>query len=204
MAASAIGRRRVVERIVVRNSLLFLCDMQEKFRSRVKYFDEIVAVSNRVLRAAMALEVPVIITEQYPQGLGPTAKQLGLDEFGLKPIAKTQFCMLVPEVERTLEINGGFRSSVILCGIESHVCVQQTALTLLERGYDVHLVVDATSSQNLVNRKYAFKFMRDCGVLLTTSESLILSLLKDSAHPKFRQLQKELLMTPAPDTGLSL
>ncbi|GAB6029260.1 Isochorismatase domain-containing protein 2, mitochondrial [Chamberlinius hualienensis] len=191
---------RSVPKLNIHNSALFLCDMQTKFQPTVKYFNEIVSVSNRLLRAAMTLQMPTIVTEQYPKGLGPTVASLGIEEFGLKPIAKTQFCMMVPQVETELRSKPNV-NSVILCGIEAHACIQQTALELLAKQYQVHVIVDACSSRSLVDRKYAFKLMRDCGAYLTTSESVILSLLRDASHPKFKEVQ-QLIQNSAPDSEL--
>lgn len=194
------GVRSRAAQLLSRNSALFLCDMQEKFAGTVQYFGPIVAVSNRILKTAMALEMPTIVTEQYPKGLGPTVRELGIQEFNLKPFAKTQFCMVIPDVLNELKSKPSVKS-IILCGIETHACIQQTALDLLARDYNVHIVVDACSSRSLVDRKYAFKLLRDCGAYLTTSESIILSLLRDAAHPKFKQIQ-QYIMDTAPDTGL--
>ena len=84
-------------------------------------------------------------------GLGPTTPALGIEEYGLKPIPKTTFSMLVPEVEKLLQSKPNV-NSIILCGIETHACVQATALHLLDKNYDVYVVVDASSSRNLSDR----------------------------------------------------
>lgn len=84
-------------------------------------------------------------------GLGPTVPELGIQEYNLKPHSKTQFCMLVPDVVDVLQQKSQVKS-IILCGIETHACIQQTALELLERNYEVHVIVDACSSRSLVDR----------------------------------------------------
>ena len=81
---------------------LFLCDMQEKFRPNIKFFDEVVANSSRVLKAASVLEIPVLATEQYPKGLGPTVPELGLSEASIKAYPKTCFSMVIPELMKEL------------------------------------------------------------------------------------------------------
>jgi isochorismate hydrolase len=91
--------------------------------------------------------------------------------------------------------------SVILCGIEAHACVLSTCLDLLENNIDVHVIVDGVSSRSLVDRKYAFKRMKQSGAYLTTSESIMFQLCKDAAHPKFKHIQK-LIKTSAPQSGL--
>uniref|UniRef100_A0A6I8N2R9 Isochorismatase domain containing 2 n=1 Tax=Ornithorhynchus anatinus TaxID=9258 RepID=A0A6I8N2R9_ORNAN len=149
-------------------------------------------------QAARILEVPVVLTEQYPQGLGPTVPELGAG--GLRPLSKTCFSMVTAEVERELEARPGLRS-VLLCGIEAQACIMSTALDLLDRGLDVHVVADACSSRSQVDRLLALSRMRQSGAFLTTSESLILQLVRDAAHPRFKEVQK-LIKHPAPDSGL--
>lgn len=109
--------------------------------------------------------------------------------------------MVTNRVSDLLTRNHPNVKSIILCGIESHVCVQGTALSLLEKGFDVHVVVDAVSSRTQLDRKVSFERMKQAGAFLTTSESVILGLLSDAAHPRFREVQK-LIMHPAGDTGL--
>ena len=84
---------------------LFLCDMQEKFRPNIKFFDEVVANSSRVLKAASVMEIPVLATEQYPKGLGPTVPELGLIEANVKAYPKTCFSMVLPELMNELKGN---------------------------------------------------------------------------------------------------
>ncbi|CAG2180600.1 unnamed protein product, partial [Oppiella nova] len=91
--------------------------------------------------------------------------------------------------------------TIILCGIEAHVCVQGTALQALEDGYDVHIVVDGCSSRSMVDRMFAFERMKAAGAWLTTSESVILGLVGDASSPHFKECQK-LIMQSAPDSGL--
>lgn len=198
MATQAVVRN--VGRLSPQKTAIFLCDMQEKFSKTIQYFPQIVAVSQRLLRAGRALDMTVIVTEQYPKGLGHSVPELGLAEFpDIKPIEKTQFSMMTAEVTQTMQEKG--LDSVVLCGIETHVCVQNTALALLERGFNVHVAVDACSSRTMVDRFFGFERMKASGAWLTTSESVILSLLGGSSHPKFKEVQK-LIMESAPDSGL--
>ncbi|XP_039365834.1 isochorismatase domain-containing protein 2 isoform X3 [Mauremys reevesii] len=114
MALARLGK------VVPKTSILFLCDMQEKFRPTIAHFPQIVAVAARMLQAAQLLEIPVVVTEQYPQGLGPTVPELGAE--GLRKFPKTCFSMLVPEVEQELGALPHLRS-VLLCGIETQACI---------------------------------------------------------------------------------
>ncbi|XP_073458721.1 isochorismatase domain-containing protein 2 [Aquarana catesbeiana] len=192
MSLSRLGR------LGQKSSVLFLCDMQEKFRPNIVFFPQIVSVAARLLQASKILDIPVIVTEQYPKGLGPTVPELGAD--GIKKYSKTCFTMLIPEVEKELQAFPE-RRSVILCGIETQACITSTTLDLLEKGFDVHVVADACSSRSQVDRLVALSRIKQSGAFLTTSEGVILQLLQDSSHPKFKQVQK-LIIEPAPDSGL--
>ncbi|KAE8593525.1 hypothetical protein XENTR_v10019175 [Xenopus tropicalis] len=143
---------RRIGKLGERSSILFLCDMQEKFRQSIVFFPEIVSVAARMLQGAKKLEMPVIITEHYPKGLGPTVPELGAD--GLKKYEKTSFSMLTPEIEEKLQSIPDLRS-IVLCGIETQACIMSTALDLLDKGYDVHVVADACSSRRFVIGKKA-------------------------------------------------
>ncbi|XP_014337056.2 isochorismatase domain-containing protein 2 isoform X1 [Bos mutus] len=134
--------RPALGRVLPGSSMLFLCDMQEKFR-HVVYFRQIVSVAARMLKVARLLSVPTVLTEQYPQGLGPTVPELGAQ--GLQPYSKTCFSM-VPAVQQELDARPQLRS-VLLCGVETQACILQTALDLLDRGLQVHVVVDACTSR---------------------------------------------------------
>lgn len=171
--------------------------MQEKFRHGIAYFPQIVSVAARMLRVARLLGVPAVLTEQYPQGLGPTVPELGAE--GLRPLSKTCFSM-VPAARQELDSRPQLQS-VLLCGIEAQACILNTALDLLDRGLQVHVVADACSSRSLVDRLVALARMRQSGAFLCSSEGLILQLVGDAAHPQFKEIQK-IIKEPAPDSGL--
>ncbi|XP_076986833.1 isochorismatase domain-containing protein 2 isoform X2 [Tamandua tetradactyla] len=193
MAAVGSGLGRVLPG----SSVLFLCDMQEKFRHSIVYFPQVVSVAARMLQVARLLGVPALLTEQYPQGLGPTVPELGAE--GMQPVPKTCFSM-VPALRGELDAQPQLRS-VLLCGIEAQACILNTALDLLDRGLQVHVVVDACSSRSQVDRLVALSRMRQSGAFLSTSEGLILQLVGDAAHPQFKEIQK-IIKEPAPDSGL--
>ncbi|GFO39600.1 isochorismatase domain-containing protein 2 [Plakobranchus ocellatus] len=133
-----------------------------------------------------------------PRGLGPTVSELDVSQHKVFP--KTCFSMIIPDVAAELEKHGDIKS-IVLCGIEAHACVQQTVFDLIEKDYDVHVIVDACSSRSMVDRMFAYQRMKEVGAHLTTSESILLGLLKDASHPKFKQVQK-FIMESAPDSGL--
>ncbi|CAH8562647.1 Growth factor receptor-bound protein 2, variant 2 [Schistosoma haematobium] len=192
------GISRVGKLLLPRTALL-LCDIQEKFRPTISHFDAIVETSSRMLTAARMLGMRIVVTEMYPKGLGPTVKELG-DLSGIPIISKRSFSMLTDEVANVLEL-GKQINSVLLCGIETHVCVQSTALDLIERGIQVHCIVDAVSSRNIVDRMFGFQRMSQSGVYLTTCESALLTILCGSDHPQFRDVQK-IILKPSSDSGL--
>ncbi|GAA6022174.1 hypothetical protein JCM11491_005116 [Sporobolomyces phaffii] len=142
---------RRVARLVPSKTAFLCCDIQERFRARIHAYGSVVATADKMIRAAKILQVPVIVTEQRPQALGSTVPLPLVDlprdlHPEWSPLAKTQFSMMVPRVERQLEEWG--TRSIVLFGIESHVCVLQTALDCLDRGIDVHVLADGVSSCN--------------------------------------------------------
>ncbi|KAI8148746.1 Isochorismatase-like protein [Fennellomyces sp. T-0311] len=136
-----------------------------------------------MIKASKHLDIPVVVTEQYPKAFGPTVQELDISDAALT-LTKTKFSMLLPEVESLLKKNN--TKSIILVGIESHVCVLQTALDLLENNYDVHVVADGVSSQNPSEIGIALQRMRSAGATITTSESLMFQLVQDAKHEKFK------------------
>ncbi|KAI0232978.1 Isochorismatase domain-containing protein 1 [Lamellibrachia satsuma] len=175
--------------------------MQEKFKPVIAYFKEILEVAKKLTTASKYLDIPLVVTEQYPKGLGSTMSELKVDHAaGL--FHKTKFSMVIPEVEKLMSslCNGNVRH-IVLFGIEAHVCIQQTVIDLLERGYEVHVVVDATSSRNHVDRMFAFERFRQAGAIVTTCEAVLLQLVGDKEHPQFKWIQT-LIMSKSPNSGL--
>ncbi|CAH1788071.1 unnamed protein product [Owenia fusiformis] len=201
MDKMAVVPKRVVGNLILDKTSFFCCDIQEKFRPVIKYFDDIVLVSKRLVSAASILDSPLVVTEQYPKGLGKTVAELEIDNaVGVFP--KTKFTMLIPEVKEAMtSLCGGTLEHIILFGIEAHVCVQQTALDLLSLGYDVHVVADAVSSRSQMDRQFAFERLRQAGAVVTTSEAVLLQLVGDKEHAKFKDIQS-LIKTSAPVSGL--
>jgi len=194
----AVNMASRIGKVAVKSSALFLCDMQEQFRKTIQYYPQIIEVSSRMLQAAKVLEMPVVVTEQYPKGLGPTVSEL--DVQGCPVFPKTQFSMCIDGVQEHLKTLPDLKS-VILCGIECHACIQQTTLDLKEQGFDVHVVADAVSSRSMVDRMYGLQRLREAGAYISTSESMILMLARDAKHPRFKELQK-IIWDSAPDSGL--
>merc|ERR1711871_1439252 len=144
------------------------------------------------------LSIPVIVTEQYPKGLLHTVPEIDLSAgepsiYG--PYEKTQFSMMTTEV-RSLFDEMSFKTA-ILFGIEAHVCVQQTTFDLLGMGVEVHVLADGVASQRQLDYDTALVRMRNAGAHITTSESLIMEVLRDKNHEKFKAISA-LLKEPRP------
>lgn len=174
-------------RLAQSTSCLFICDVQERFRPLIYRSATMIRNTSLLNDVARQLNIPTLITEQYPKAFGHTVPEINIkwDETTSTPvIEKKLFSMLTDE---TNELFKSFdKKQVILCGIESHVCVMQTALDLIDNGYQVHLVCDAVSSQKPYDRVVALNKMKDAGVVMTTLESAIFDILKSSAHPNFK------------------
>ncbi|KAA1466021.1 Isochorismatase hydrolase [Dentipellis sp. KUC8613] len=186
--ASAVAK---VTKVLPGRSVFFVCDIQTRFRNAIFGFPEMVATASKMLKCAQILQVPVIFTEQNPKALGPTVPELPAEPLGplhLGTVEKTLFSMATPEVISILKERD--LKSVILFGIESHVCVLQSTLDLLELGYDVHIVADGVASCNKEEVPIALARMRQAGAQITTSESVLFQLQRDSSTPGFKAFSK--------------
>nr|KAG5694281.1 hypothetical protein BaRGS_031999 [Batillaria attramentaria] len=182
-------------------TVFFMCDMQEKFRPAIKFFPDIVEVAKRLVSATKILNIPLVVTEQYPKGLGSTVQELDVSS-AVCVVPKTKFSMVLPEVEGTLKtLCEGKVKHIVLFGIETHVCIQQTVIDLLKQGFEVHVIADACSSRSQMDRLFAMERFRQMGAIVTTSEALLLQLVGDKDHPKFKEIQA-LIKISAPDSGL--
>ncbi|KAI9275645.1 Isochorismatase-like protein [Phascolomyces articulosus] len=172
-----------IAKIAPQSSALFVCDIQERFKGVIWQFPSVITVANKMIKVSRHLDIPIVVTEQYPKAFGPTVQELDVSDAAIN-MSKTKFSMFLPEVESVLKKNN--TKSVILVGIESHVCVLQTALDLLENNYDVHVLADGVSSQNHSEIGIALQRMRSAGATITTSESIMFQLVQDSKHEKFK------------------
>ncbi|HBC85363.1 MAG TPA: hydrolase [Lentisphaeria bacterium] len=171
-------------------SVFVLVDMQEKLLAAMEQDTaaRIVTRHKIMLGVAKELQIPVIITEQYPKGLGRTAPELsGLFREGWPLIEKTSFSCF-GESNFRKEIERRHFKSMILMGIETHVCIQQTAIDALSRGFQVFLPADAVCSRNEKDMSLSLEFMRCLDIYVTSTESVIFSILRDASHPSFRKI----------------
>ncbi|XP_055339907.1 isochorismatase domain-containing protein 1-like isoform X2 [Paramacrobiotus metropolitanus] len=192
---------RLIRKLVQNQTAFFLCDMQEAFRPNVKYFAEITENCRRLLEGAKILEIPVVVTEQYPKGLKHTVKELDISS-AAGVFDKTVFSMVIPETEKLMSTMCDKKlQTVVLFGIEAHVCILHTALDLRAKDYEVHVVADGVSSRSLSDRALAFERLKQAGCIMTSAETVLMELLGSKDHPQFKAVQK-LVLDRAPDTGL--
>jgi nicotinamidase-related amidase len=171
------------------NASLLVIDVQEKFRPAIPCFDRIAGNVAVLARAFGVLGMPVFATEQYPKGLGPTvadvASALPADT---KKITKKSFSCCGEGGLLQLLMSGG-RPAVALCGVETHVCVCQTALDLLAGGFTVMVAADAAGSRKTVDHETALRRMERSGAVIVTVEMLLFDLLRTADSPHFREIQ---------------
>jgi nicotinamidase-related amidase len=163
---------------------LVVIDVQEAFRPAVLDFEGTAESVARLIEGARIIGVPVIATEQYPKGLGKTVPEVAEALNGAEPIEKT--CFPASRADG-FDLHGC--DQALLCGIESHVCVNQTAHDLLDRGVEVHVAQDAVSSRTAANRDLGLHKMESSGAILTSVETALLELLGEAGTDEFKQVQ---------------
>lgn len=172
------------------DSVLLVIDLQESYRGKLHREDAVVAASQRMLGAAGILGIPVIVTEQYPKGLGATRSEIA-DRIptGSACFEKTAFSALGASsvVEALAKLA---RPQVVVIGIETHVCVDQTVHDLLARRYAVHLVRDAITARFALEDETGFAKMIGSGAVPTSSECALFEWLGDAKHPAFKTIHK--------------
>ena len=167
-------------------SVLLLIDLQQRLLPVIHEAGSVTARAARLAEAAQLLDVPVIATEQYPAGLGPTVEALA--GYPRATLAKTSFSAAGDPGFQEL-LPAGTRE-IVIAGVETHVCVLQTALDLLGSRHRVVLAADAAGSRDPADHQAAVDRARQHGVEVVTSEMVLFEWLRDSRHPGFRQVQK--------------
>jgi nicotinamidase-related amidase len=164
---------------------LVVVDVQEAFRPVVRSFDAVVQNVARLIQGARALGVPVVATEQYPKGLGHTVPEVAEHLDGTEPIEKT--CFSASQADG-FSLDG--RDQVLLCGIESHVCVWQSAHDLLSKGLEVHVARDAVTSRTDENRDLGVHKMEAAGAVVTSVETALFEMLGVAGSDEFKVIQR--------------
>lgn len=179
----------VPDTLTAQNAVLILIDYQEKLVPAMHDRERLVTNVLKLVRGAAAFELPVIITEQYPQGLGPTLPEISGLLPGVTPLAKTCFSACDDDAFlQTLRATG--RGQVLLAGIETHICVYQTALALVRDGWQVQVVTDCCASRDPANETAALRRMEAAGVSPSNTEMALFELLKVAKGEVFKQISR--------------
>ncbi len=160
---------------------LIVVDVQEGFRPYA-VFSSVAESCAKLLAAARILEIPRLVSEQYPKGLGHTASEVGLTDE--RPIEKTVFSAARAE---GFDLSG--RDQAIVCGIETHVCVSQTVHDLLAQGIEVHVPADAVGSRHEIDYERGLERMERAGAIVGTVEAELFELLERAGTPEFKAVQ---------------
>ena len=175
--------------VLLEETAAVIIDLQEKFKDVIYKFDKVIDNSKILIAGLNVLGVPIIVTEQYPKGLGVTVPEIQnvLEEY--HPIEKTAFSACgSKEFCSTLKKAG--RKNIVVIGTESHVCVMQTVIDLIEHGFQPVVVEDCVSSRKKSDRKTALKRMVQEGAVPASYESLLFELCRTAGTDKFKQISK--------------
>ena len=186
-----------MELLNVDRSIVLIIDLQGKLMEMIERPGLVVAATKRLLKLADLFEVPVALTEQYPQGLGATHAEVraAFDAITVpkRHMEKTSFgCCGDPDFEKVLqELRPGLAAAqrqVVVAGIEAHICVMQTVLELLRQGSQVYLCWECISGRGAEYRRHALDRMVQAGAVLTNHESVAFEWARDKNHPQFREM----------------
>lgn len=170
-------------------TVLVVVDVQEAFRTAIADFTKIAERIAKVAKGFQILELPIVVTEQYPKGLGKTAEEiLSVLPEDFEVIEKSTFssCGAAVFLEKLQEFGA---KQILLCGLETHICVNQTAHDLLNKGFEVHLLTDAVASRFENDKQTGLQKMFANGATPATIEMSLFELLKNSKHEQFKAIQ---------------
>lgn len=178
---------RLPVRLTAGQSVLVVIDLQERFRDLIHGMDQVLERTERLIGFCQQLGIPVLVTEQYPHGLGVTVPEIRAAIRPFTAFEKMAFsCAGSDAFNAALRATG--RSQVILCGIETHVCVYQTACDLLREGRQVALAADAVSSCRPADRDLGLQRLRDVGADLMGSQMIMFEILREAGTPEFKRV----------------
>lgn len=172
----------------IENTQLLIIDFQEKLVPVMDESEKTVKNAGTLIKIAQSLNLPITVTEQYPQGIGYTIEPLKNELLNINPIEKLSFTAATDEVLNELKSNQ--RKQILVSGIETHVCVFQSVRDLLKQDYEVYVVSDAVSSRNPIHKANGLELMKDMGAVITNTETTLFDLLKRSDHENFKELSK--------------
>ncbi|MHC4525849.1 MAG: hydrolase [Planctomycetota bacterium] len=175
--------------LTTENTCLIVIDIQEKLLPVMQNPQQVVKNTSVLIQAAKSLNVPILWCQQVPKGLGPTVGEVSSLLEGIEPINKSSFSCGGDE-QFIEQIDAQKPQTAILCGIETQVCVFQTAMDLIQKGLDVHVIANATSSRTQENKDIGINRMAKEGAVISSTEMLLFELLRNAKHEKFRELAK--------------
>ena len=176
-----------MEMFKIDNSALVVIDIQGKLATLVHEKERTYKNVQALIKAAQILDIPILWTEQVPEKIGPTIEEIASLLHYLKPIHKKTFsCYLEKAFADALRKTN--RKQIIICGIETHVCVYQTVADLVAQNFEVQVVADAVSSRTKENKDLALERIRATGATLTAAEMIMCELLRSSEHPRFKEV----------------
>ena len=168
---------------------LVVIDIQERLLPPIFQKEQLVRNAQLLIRAAGILKLPALVSTQYAKGLGGIVPEVASLLAGTEPVDKTLFsCVGSDAFCSLLKRLPGNRNTLLLCGMESHICVTQTALGALREGYLVHVASDAVSSRTEWNWKIGLDRMRGAGAVISSTEMMIYELMRSSSSPAFKEL----------------
>lgn len=180
-----------VERLDLLHAQLLVVDMQERLLPHIRGYSQVIAAAERMIRAARAFDIAVTVCEQYPNALGPTDATIKAaveaDAEPVTPLEKMTFSLCGDDAGRQ-HVSGLMRPQVIIVGVETHVCVQQTALDLLAMQMRPFVLADAVGSRREYDHQVALERMRQAGVIVTTVEAAIFELAKEAGTEQFKRV----------------
>ena len=176
-----------IKRIKREDPILTAIDFQEKLLPAMFKADETEAAAARLAEGLNVMDIPRLVTTQYAKGLGKTVDSVAEALGDFEPIDKNTFSAWSNEEYRKA-LEGSGRKTVILMGIETHICVEQTALDLMEEGYTVFVPADCVQSRNPVNREISLRRMEEAGAVITCSESILYELMGSSKAAEFKAI----------------
>lgn len=170
------------------NTLALVIDIQERLIPVLHEANHFLAKSRQLLQGLNALNVPVLVTEQYPKGLGKTVADIALLTQDAPIFEKTQFSAWTEEVRMTVEARAP--QNIILLGCETHICMLQTVWALREQGYQVFVAQECVTSRTLANKENGLQQMQTAGAVISNIETLLFQILGDAKHPAFKEISK--------------
>lgn len=171
------------------STALLIIDIQERILPVIKNYEIVEENTVKLIKGFKAMRLPTYFTEQYPKGLGPTSQKILAELEGYTAIQKMSFSCSGAE-NLFEELHRKKLSQIVVTGIESHVCVQQTVLDLIANDFQVNLAADAVSSRKEIDYNIALDRMRTLGAEVTTSESILFELLEVCGTPEFKEVSK--------------